>query len=154
MSEPAQHSSFPIPPISSPRGDGADSTASPTEKSSSDPNAQWTRSLHRRYGDAYTVALSIVAQGERLKFTALVAWVLISVLFFVMTLAVMKETSSSFPLAGLIVGVVIGGFVGAVIYGYGVRLAAEGQQLLASLDTAVNTSRFLSDHDRATIMRL
>jgi high-affinity Fe2+/Pb2+ permease len=140
MSEPAQHDTG--------------YTAPPAEEiHSGSLMTQWVSSIHRRYRDAYAVALSIIAQGERLKITALIVWVLLSVLFFVISLAAMKENGAAI-LGGLIMGVLIGGFVGAVIYGYGMRLAAEGQQLLASLDVAVNTSQFLANQDRATIMNL
>ena len=56
-------------------------------------------------------------------------------------------------------GVIIGGIlagctVAVLVYGLGTLIAAQGQSLLASLDSAVNNSPFLSDDQKASIMGL
>jgi hypothetical protein len=44
--------------------------------------------------------------------------------------------------------------VGLLFYLLGVLVAAQGQTLLASLDSAVNSSPFLTNHQKAEILSL
>ena len=124
-----------------------ESSPSPAEVSS-----EWVASLSRRYRDAYTVAFSIIARGERLKTMAILVGILIALLSVVWAVTALGD-DVKFVL-GIIPGLLIAASVGAAIYGHGIIVAAQGQLLLTSIDTAVNTSGFLANHERAKIMRL
>jgi hypothetical protein len=53
---------------------------------------------------------------------------------------------------GLIGGLLIAGIIGLVFWIAGVLVTALGQFLRASVDTAVNTSPFLSDAEKTRMM--
>jgi hypothetical protein len=123
-----------------------------SSSSTAEVSSEWVTSLSRRYRDAYTVAFSIIARGERLKTTAVLVGILIALLSVVLAVIALGD-DIQFVL-GIIPGLLIAAFVGAAIYGHGILIAAQGQLLLTSIDTAVNTSRFLANHEQAKIMRL
>lgn len=104
-------------------------------------------SVIHRYRDAYAVASAIVQQGQRVKTLAVVIGAVVLALSMI---AAAKLAGT----AAIVVGVTIALFAYGVIHSYGVRIAAEGQHLLASLDVAVNTSPFLNDNERAYAMSL
>lgn len=104
----------------------------------------------RRYRDAYSVANEIVAQGNGIRVLAIVAAVLIAAAFILLALAAKGVVG----LGAVVLGAVIAIGVGLILHSVGVRVAAEGQHLLASLDIAVNTSPFLSGEERVSAMSL
>lgn len=110
------------------------------------------RGVARRYQDAYTVAASIIGQGQQLKATAIVVGFLVALLAVIGAVATARESGLS--VAGLVVGLFAAVFIASTIHAHGVRIAAEGQQLLAAIDVAVNTSPFITNTERADIMRL
>ena len=55
-------------------------------------------------------------------------------------------------LAVMIACVIAGGILALTFFVLGVIISAEGQLLLAALDTAVNSSPFLTDDQRAQII--
>ena len=54
----------------------------------------------------------------------------------------------------MIVAICFAAFVGILLFVLGTLVAAQGQILKAALDSAVNSSPFLNDPDRAEIMSL
>src|SRR6185436_21008098 len=95
----------------------------------------------KRYRDAYSVASNIDAYGQAIKTLAsIIAIITIVITLFVSTQAEGKTAGSLF-FAGAITAAVLW----VTIHTHGVRIAAEGQHLLAALDVAVHTSPFLSD---------
>ncbi|MCX6539835.1 MAG: zinc ribbon domain-containing protein [Acidobacteria bacterium] len=95
----------------------------------------------RRYVDAYRVANTISWFGQAIK----VGGGILGVFIFAGVSEAMKS-----PGGGLIIGIM----VGAVFFVIGVMVAAQGQLLRATLDTAVHSSPFLTDDLRATVMSL
>lgn len=118
-------------------------------------SSTWSNSISRRYRDIYSVAFAVIAQGERLKAFAISAGILMFVLLAWLTLASVRSYIEG---AGLIFTLSFDAlfaiFTAMGIYSYGVRVAAEGQQLLAAVDVAVNTSPFLTLDERANILQL
>lgn len=69
-------------------------------------------------------------------------------------LASLRDGNASSASATIVAvgSVVLGGFVALLFFVAGVIIAAEGQLLLAALDTAVNSSPILTNDQRARIM--
>ena len=92
----------------------------------------------KRYRDAYLVARATATIGKVIKG--------IGILVIAMGLINAGQSASAI---GLFVAL-----VGALLYCAGVLVAAQGQILLASLDTAVNSSPFLTNEEKAKAMSL
>lgn len=101
-----------------------------------------------RYSDAYIVARAVDGAGVAIKTIGLLFGVLIAV----GALAMAQEMGGGVVVA--VIGIAFAGAIATVLYLLGTLASAQGQILKASLDTAVNTSQFLSDQDRARIMSL
>lgn len=106
--------------------------------------------LVARYRDAYSIAKGVVAQGETVKAIGLAVGIAIAVIFL---LAGFKVGGGAI-LGGILGGALFGGLFWATIHSIGVGICAAGQMLLATLDTAVNTSPHLADGQRLEAMRL
>jgi hypothetical protein len=104
------------------------------------------RSLRTRYADAYAVAHSAVSLGHIVQVVGIVTGILL--LLFALSMA----SSIRLGTGGMIGGMILACAVAVLIYGSGTRIAAQGQSLLASLDSAVNSSPFLSDNQKADIL--
>ena len=100
-----------------------------------------------RYTDAYRVARVVVGIGEAVKIISLV----IGGILLLIGVAGSESALGGFS---LLVGVVLAVIVGGGGFALGTLLAAHGQVLKATLDTAVNTSPFLTNGQRAEIMSL
>jgi len=96
-----------------------------------------------RYSDAYVIARSVSAFGATVKFLALVLGVGISILGF-------SSGSKELGIGAIGLGVI----AGLAIYVLGTIVAAQGQILKATLDTAVNSSQFLTKDEMRKIMSL
>jgi hypothetical protein len=122
-------------------------------------------SLSKRYRDAYRVARLILIAGTVIKILGVAVGVLsaVSTLLFaggvflatvgksrVAELGDLVGAQGAIVIVGLIWSVAIGGSIFLV----GLLLSAQGQNLRASLDGAVNGSPFLTDQQRAKIMSL
>lgn len=99
--------------------------------------------LRRRYRDAYLNARVTMSAGTSIKYAGVVLGVALGLM-------------SLFAREGALIAA---GIFGAVlvalwIYSIGVNIASQGQQLLALLDTAVNSFGGLSDAQRAEILSL
>lgn len=100
-----------------------------------------------RYRDAYRVGAALVGLGNAIKILGAV----LGGIIFVGSLSARNG-----PLGGgaVVAGVFLGAIVGVLFWVCGVMVAAQGQILQATLDTAVASSHFLTDPERADAMRL
>lgn len=94
-----------------------------------------------RYVDGYRVANTVSSFGQIIK----VAGCVLGLLIFIGVSETLKSEGGGF-LLGLIVA--------ALFFVVGIIVAAQGQLLKATLDTAVHSSPFLTDDLRASIMSL
>lgn len=104
----------------------------------------------KRYSDAYAIASSIDAHGQAMKSLAVV----LAVVVVAITLIGVTQANANLTMGGLMVGGFVAAVVWSMVHAHGVRIAAEGQRLLAALDVAVHTSPFLSNAQRAQVMSL
>jgi hypothetical protein len=126
--------------ISNTSSQGVSSTATPRQ----------TAAVMKRYQDAYRMAKLTILFGKIIK-GAGIAVAAISIVF--------GGNLNGGPMPGLygglgIVAIVIGVIVGGFIFINGVRVSAQGQAFMATLDSAVHSSPFLTNEQRARIMSL
>ena len=100
-----------------------------------------------RYTDAYLIARTITAFGETVKVIAFVIGGGIALFGLV-------AGSYSKHYEAFVGGIILGAIVAIPIYVLGILVAAQGQILKATLDTAVNTSPLLSKDEMREIMSL
>ena len=112
----------------------------------------------RRYADAYILARMVTRFGTLIQYGGLIAGSLIGTASAASVPAVLSmlrrpiEDSAVITVAaGAVFGIAFGVVTGAVLYLAGTLAAAHGQLLLASLDTAVNTSRSLPSGEWAPV---
>lgn len=102
----------------------------------------------KRYADAYSVARAAAGFGSVVKIGAVVVGVLV-----VIASALFGSQSDS-GLLLLVAGALAGVAFGFPIYILGVLISAVGQVLMATLDTAVNTSPILSTEEKVRAIGL
>jgi hypothetical protein len=108
-------------------------------------------SVTKRYNDAYLVARAINGFGYLIKIISIVIAVLLVLIGFI----VANQNGPRDPMSVVgIMGIFVGIISGALFYIIGVLVSAQGQILKASLDSAVNSSPFLTNEHRAKIMSL
>jgi hypothetical protein len=110
------------------------------------PNPQTQSAISHRYRDAYAVSSTIVGFGDLIKVLGCLFGGLIALGGLLMM------TQGGLGFATEVGAVVWGGVTATLIYLFGIVVAAQGQILRATLDTAVNTSPFLDNPSRAEIM--
>jgi hypothetical protein len=100
-----------------------------------------------RYRDAYRVGTALVGLGDAIK---AVGGILAGIIF------IGSLTSGNGPFGGgaVVAGIFLAAIVGILFWVCGVIVGAQGQILRATLDTAVASSHFLTDTDRADAMGL
>lgn len=108
-------------------------------------------SLSSRYIDAYRVASFVGGVGNFFK---IVGIVLAAVIGIGTLVVVGQSRNEQQQIAILIAGAAIAGFMGALLFLLGVLVASIGQIQKATLDSAVNSSPFLSNQHRIRIMSL
>jgi hypothetical protein len=117
--------------------------------------------ITKRYNDAYTLARFQTGLGTTIKLLALIIGGFVTLVCFLYTISqsvpqrglfgpTTNEIGMAFGFVGMVGGVLIAG-IGWV---YGSSISAQGQVLKAVLDTAVNTSPFLDNAGRATMMSI
>lgn len=118
-----------------------------------------------RYVDLYRTARTMTGLGTTVKTIGLLAAAVIFLFWFVVGIAAASETSSA-PFAAqssagtagffvsTIIGVIFATLVGGLFFLLGVLISAQGQLLMATADSAVYASPFLTDEERATAMSL
>ncbi len=109
-----------------------------------------TIALSKRYKDAYLVAKAVIVYATIVKGVAVIS----SILALIVLLAVSGAGPRGFDSSTFLLGILVAGSFGFVMYCIGVLIAAAGQHLFASLDTAVNTSPLLSGSEKARILSL
>jgi hypothetical protein len=117
---------------------------SPPTIRDSDPPVEPQTGNSKRYTDAYRVASALIAFGTTVK----VIGAAVAVIIVLAGIA----SSDSLGSHGLIGGLLIACIIGLIFWIAGVLVTALGQFLRASVDTAVNTSPFLSDAEKAKMM--
>lgn len=106
------------------------------------------RAVVGRYSDAYLTARAINGLGDGIKVVGIVVGVVIGLP--ALGLAFKEGVGVLFGFGGI----VMAGCIATLFYLLGTLVAAQGQILKATLDTAVNTSAFLAPENRVTIMSL
>ena len=101
-----------------------------------------------RYGDAYQVAAGQVGLGDILKKVGIGLGIVLALV--ALSVAADRYGGDSIAFFGLLGA----GAVGGVVWSWGNRLAAQGQVLRATLDTAVSASPFLTVSEKAQAMGL
>ncbi len=122
---------------------GSPVSSSRAERSSS-PAA--TSSATKRYSDAYLVASTIAGIGDLVKRVALI----LGVCIILAAIVVASQGSIAFGVGGFILAFI----VTIPIYVLGILVAAQGQILKATLDSAVTSSPFLKREEMARVMSL
>ena len=113
----------------------------------------WADELAERYRaavEAYIVAKAVVALGGTTKGAA----ILLAVLGLLVVGIAVRDVQGSTSIVLGAAGVVLAAFFVGVLYLLGIMVSAEGQILQASLDTAVSSSPFLTNDERAEAMSL
>ena len=102
----------------------------------------------KRYRDAYLVATAAIAFATIIKALGWLIAILTWVAGFIFVSQQHGDSQGAFFVAALIAGVL----PLIVFYFFGVLVAASGQILRASLDTAVHSSPFLDDQQKSAAM--
>ena len=106
--------------------------------------------IQKRYGDAYTVARVEIFCGSIAKLVA----VLFGIVVALISIAIASQLPGGIaPLIG-ISGAFLGAFGGLLLYFGGILITANGQFLLVSIDGVIQKSPFLTDSERAEVMRV
>jgi hypothetical protein len=101
----------------------------------------------KRYRDAYLVAQTVNGFGGMIKGLGIILAIVI-----ILPSGMAYQQSEYRPFA--VFGVVMGIFIGILLYLLGVIVSAQGQILKASLDSAVNSSPFLTNVQKGKAMLL
>jgi len=107
-----------------------------------------TSAVVGRYNDAYVIVRALTALGDTTKALGIAAGAVIALPSLII---------AAKGLAGIVVGfagIVFAVCIAAIIYLLGLLVSAQGQILKATLDTAVYSSTFLTNDERARIMLL
>lgn len=133
-------------------GTSADRASSNESSRSPQKGAAWN-ALADRYSDGYRVASAAVGIGQLLKGLAIVAVGAGLILAMSgVTSGIANDGPANLMRLGLGLGAAI--IPASFLYALGVLVAAHGQVLKATLDTAVNTSPFLDDDQKARVLTL
>ena len=115
--------------------------SNPTSRSRTDI----AQALSRRYADAYIAARWLIRIGSIIKWVAVAS----AILIFVIGMAAAEGLVGDL---GVFLGIILACAVGIPTFTLGILISGQGQTNLATLDTAVNTSRHLSKDDVATLL--
>ena len=99
-----------------------------------------------RYRDAYAVASTIMGFGGVVKAIG----VLLAGIVVLASLATSNDLGGGRAVLG---GLLLGAWIGGIIYLLGILTSAQGQILRATLDTAVNTSPLLDHEHRIGLIK-
>ena len=128
-----------------PSEDSSPDNTRPVDPSISTP-ARYASTIPKRYKDAYTEAHAVVTVGKLIKGVGVFVGIAIIIAGIAMSSG--RNGSGMFAIIGIIGGCV----VGIPTYVLGILVAAQGQTQLATLDTAVNSSRHLTDDQVAELL--
>ena len=118
------------------------------ERPESIPSAakEFSVALRKRYSDAYNEAHAIVTIGKTIKIIAIILSIVATVSGFALSA---EQRGNDYLWMG---GIIVACIIGIPVYILGILVSAQGQTSLATLDTAVNSSRNLSDEDVTKVM--
>lgn len=102
--------------------------------------------LFKRYKDAFTEAHAVVTVGKLIKGVGAILGICVIIAGFAL------GANSSGGAIATIGGCVSGCIIGIPTYVLGILVAAQGQTQLATLDTAVNSSRHLTNDEVAQLL--
>lgn len=123
----------------------------PTQPINIQPVSRQVSAITTRYNDGYLVAVTTNGIGEIIKGIGVV----LAVLSILTGLALALNGRAGDATFALGLALMISGAVsGLWFYIAGILVSAQGQLLKASLDSAVNSSPFLTNEHRAQIMSL
>jgi len=122
--------------------------------SGSSAPANFPSALANRYSDAYTEANAVVTVGKIVKGVAVLLFLVILIIGFVVASESSRPIYGRGDFNGAIAGIgfALACLVGIPTYVLGILVAAQGQTSLATLDTAINSSRHLSDDVVARVL--
>ncbi len=105
-----------------------------------------------RYTDAYRVARTTVVLGTLIKVLGVLLGLLIGFGAFALVNSLGQGPRGG--VVGLLLGLFLGGGAFALFFVLGLILSSFGQLKKAALDSAVNSSPFLTNEERAQVMSL
>lgn len=108
--------------------------------------ANLNAALIKRYNDAYSGAHAVVTVGKAIKGVS----VILGICMILLSLLIGVNIDGG--IVAVVGGLIIGCIVGIPTYILGILVAAEGQIQLATLDSAVNGSRHLTDDEVARLL--
>jgi hypothetical protein len=109
----------------------------------------------QRYADLYRAAKVMTGLGDTVKVVGLVSAGVIFMVWFLMAVAAAQGFGGALAFfMCLIIGAAFGALIGGVFFLLGVLISAQGQLLMSHADSAVHSSPFLSDQQRAAAMSL
>jgi hypothetical protein len=122
----------------------------------------------KRYVDLYRAARVMTGLGATVKIIGMVLGGLIFMFWFIVGIVAASPSQSSSPFGpspgsvfgvvgfffSMMAGLAFGALVGGLFFLLGVLISAQGQLLMATADSAVCASPFLSDQERAAAMSL
>jgi hypothetical protein len=117
------------------------------------PDSNVTSKLLKRYKDAYRVSRLTVGFGTLIKLIGVIAAIAIVITTIIVAGNLFNGRETQQAIIGAL-GVLLAAGFGAIIFAQGLLVSAQGQILKASLDSAVNSSTFLTNAHRAKIMSL
>jgi hypothetical protein len=123
----------------------------PMTTSTDEPTTHEAKQLISRYRDAYLVAKVTIGLGGSIK---ALGWLIALITLFVVVGIGSEGLRGYNGGAFWFLGVFIGAIQVTVFYFFGILVAAVGQILRASLDTAVNTTPLLTEGQKAMAMSL
>jgi hypothetical protein len=106
--------------------------------------------LLKRYEDAFLVAKTTVGIGSMVKGTGVILAMMIMLGSFIFSV----QLKDIYAIAVIGFGMFWSIAIGLLLYAIGTLIAAQGQMVQATLDSAVNSSPFLNDELRAKIMAI
>ncbi|HEY0370556.1 MAG TPA: hypothetical protein VGD79_01045 [Thermoanaerobaculia bacterium] len=119
------------------------------------------QSISSRYSDAYGFTRFLNNVGAAVQYAGLslgsLIWLGSAASMTILPVPIAERLGNEAALivpVFAVMGVGIGTVIGVALYVFGVLIAAHGQILTATLDTAVNSSHVLSDDDRARILSM
>ncbi|HEX8845683.1 MAG TPA: hypothetical protein VF791_13610 [Pyrinomonadaceae bacterium] len=123
-----------------------------TEQGETSREAILARAVMKRYKDAYLAARLTTGFGKILKTIGVALAILISFITVFGNINTLIGFNYGLPMQ--LGGLFLGGLVGVIFYIWGIVVSAKGQLLMVSLDSAVDSSPFLSNEQRAKVMSL
>lgn len=109
----------------------------------------------RRYQDSYTIARTANTFGNLTKIAGFVGAGIIGFIGLLLTfITVASFRDSGVGFVVFLIALTLGAVIGAIFYILGIVLSALGQNLMATLDSAVHGSPFMTNEQKAQAMNI